>query len=173
MPNNEFYFSSVTKNIRMRAVEWLPAGEPKAVLHIFHEAEKAAYSQAEPAEFFKEHGFVVIESSCPDPVSADQIQEAMHTCVVNVKRKYPDVPYLLLGCSQGAVTVTSFVKNYPGAVEGVVLADAELDPLTSDQEISVLCVFGLAEKRRETLQRIYQWTEERLDEMLYRVATKH
>ncbi len=164
--------SSAKRKARMRAVEWIPEGEPKAVLHIFQSRETAESCQEELAEYFKEHGFAVIDSCCPDIMEVSQMEEAIGTCFHNVKRKYPDVPYLLLGLSKGAAPVHAFVTAYPEAVEGIVYADTRHNTQISVDNIPTLNVTGLKDKKKETFQRIYHWTEERLDEMLYHAAMK-
>lgn len=173
MKENEFYFSPAKRKARMRAVEWVPAGEPKAVLHIFQSRESAEYCQEELAEFFKEHGFAVIDSCCPDIMEISQMEEAICGCFQNVKRKYPDIPYLLLGISQGAVSVHAFVTAHPEAVDGLVFADTKQNPQDILHNIPTLKISGVKEKRKETFRCIYRWTEERLDEMLYHAAMKY
>ena len=167
MTKKEFYFSSsAEKKARTRSVEWLPEGEPKAVLHLCHGVLEAAHTNEELVTYFTEHGFIVIKHEC-------QNQEDMQNCVQSAKAKYPDVPYLLVGISKGVQMVHSVVNKYPGEVEGVVLADAEQEPQITAQDIPVLNVTGITENRQEAFRHIYHWTEERLDEMLYRRATKH
>ena len=172
MMRNELDDSSAKRKARMRAVEWVPEGEPKAVLHIFQSRETAESCQEELAEYFKEHGFAVIDSCCPDIMEVSQMEEAIGACFHNVKCKYPDIPYLLLGLSQGAVPVHAFVTAYPEAVEGLVFVDTRQNPQNITSDIPTLKISGLKEKKKEAFQSIYRWTEERLDEMLYHAAMK-
>lgn len=166
MKKQEFYFSSANKEARMRAVEWLPEGEPKAVLHICCDQTGQKQYSEELAEYFSMHGFVVI--ACK--VFA---QIEMSHCLQTVKNKYADVPHLLLGCSEGAVTVRSFIHRYPEAVEGAVLADIEQCMAAPDEKLPVLQISGVIQNRQEAFRQIFNWTEERLDEMLYQAATKY
>jgi len=165
MTKKEFYFSSANQKARMRAVEWLPEGEPKAVIHLFHGSSRPACNYEELASFFTEHGFVVIENEHSG-------QEELHACLTVIKETYPDVPCLLLGCSGGVPLVYSFVKENPSAVEGIVLADAGQESHHLEKNIPVLQVAGVENNCQEVLHHIYHWTEERLDEMLYQAATK-
>ena len=166
MTKQEFYFSSANKKARMRAVEWLPEGEPKAVLHICCDETGEVAGDGELAEYFAGQGFIVV--ACKHSGQAD-----MSHCLQEVKNKYADVPHLLLGCSEGAVTVRSFICRYPEAVEGAVLADAGQCIPAPDEKLPVLQVSGVSQNRQEVFRQIFCWTEERLDEMLYRAATKH
>lgn len=166
MTKKEFYFSSANKKARMRAVEWLPEGEPKAVIHLFHGSSQTACKYDELASFFTGHGFAVIENEHSG-------QEELHACLAVIKEKYPDVPCLLLGCSGGVPLVYSFARENPDAVEGIVLADARQESQTLEKDLPVLQVSGVEENCQEVFHHIYNWTEERLDEMLYQAATKH
>lgn len=172
MKKNEFYFTSSQEKSKIRGVEWLPEGEPKAVLQITHGAEEQVRCCEELAQYFSGQGFVVVRSVGCSAGIRSRGQEEIHACLKMVKKKYPDVPYLLLGLSQGAVTVYSFVETYPEAVEGVVLADAGQQQQSLHKEIPVLQVSGVENNCHEAFRYIYRWTEERLDEMLYRAAKK-
>lgn len=173
MTKNEFYFSSADSATRIHVVEWLPEGEPKAVLQISHGAAQHVLGYEKLAEFFTNHGFVVVGSDYADHDIRHCGQEEMQTCLKITKGKYPDIPYLLLGMSQGALEVHSFILSHPAAVEGVVLADMEQKTQNMEKDIPVLQVSGVEENCQEIFRYIYSWTEERLDEMLYRAATKH
>lgn len=165
MTGNKFYFSSADKTIRVHAVEWLPVGEPKAVLQIFAGHAEQILRYEELAEYFISHGFAVIRSE-------HFAQEEVQFCVKSIKKKYPDIPCLLLGICQGVPVVNEFALNHPEAVEGVVLADAEQELHPISKELPVLRISGIIKNTREALKQICCWTEERLDEMLYRAATK-
>lgn len=173
MKKNEFYFSSQNNTTKICTEEWLPEGEPKAVLQIFHGAAGQEHCCKELAEYFNRHGFVVIGNKKINYSEYHCEQDVMHACLTAVKEKYPDVPYVLLGLSQGASTVHAYLCKHPGAVEGVVLADTEQEPQHIQEDIPVLQISGVKENRPEAFQYIYRWTAERLDEMLYRAATKH
>ena len=166
MTKKEFYFSSANKKAKICMEEYLPEGEPKAVLHLCQDVSEAPYAKKELLTYFTECGFTVIKHN-------DQTLEAIQTCMQATKEKYPDVPYLLVGISRGVSMVHSVVTRYPGAVEGVVFADAELALPIAYQDIPVLTVTGVKDNKQEAFRHIYHWTEERLDEMLYRRATKH
>lgn len=172
MTRNEFYFSSADETTRVYAVEWLPKGEPKAVLHIFHGDAEQMLRYEELAEYFTGQGFVVVGNEHFTKKTKNFGQEEMHTCLKITKQKYPDIPYLLLGLSTGASMVNSFVKSHPEVVEGVVLADIGQEVQPIDKKLPVLHVSGIEKNCQEVFRFIYRWTEERLDEMLYRAATK-
>ncbi len=172
MKKNEFYFSYPQEKSKIRGVEWLPEGEPKAVLQIFQGATRQQHCYKELVEYFTGHGFIVVGNEIINCKNSPCEQEVMHTCVTAVKEKYPDVPYVLLGVSKGGPTVHAYLCKHPGAVEGVVLADTEPKIQNMQADVPVLQLSGVEENCREAFQYIYHWTEERLDEMLYRAAIK-
>lgn len=166
MNKQKFYFSSANKEAGMRAVEWLPEGEPKAVLHICCDENKHMQCREELADYFTQQGFIV--AACKPSEKKE-----MHRCLKKAKDKYADIPHLLVGCSDEATVVQSFITEYPEAVEGVVLAGSAKKPVTVDEKLPVLQIDGVEDNCREVFRCIFRWTEERLDEMLYHAATKY
>lgn len=166
MSKQEFYFSSANQKAGTRAVEWLPEGEPKAVLHICCDSAEHMQCGEELAKYFALQGFVVIACNHYE-------QKEMHYCLQTVKHKYADVPHLLLGCSGSAAMVHSFISEYPDMIEGAVLADDGQGTVLDEEKLPVLQISGMEENRKEAFRMIYRWAEERLDEMLYQAATKH
>lgn len=166
MGKQEIYFSYTNKQAVTRAVEWLPEGEPKAVLHICCDGNEQIQCTEELAGYFVLQGFVVI-------VCNHYEQGEMHHCLQVIKHKYADVPHVLLGCSHSAAAVHSFISKYPEAVEGAVLADEKQSTVVATKNLPVLQISGIAGNRQEVFRNIYRWAEERLDEMLYQAATKH
>lgn len=148
------------------ATEWIPEGEPRAVLHICCDESKHVTCREELAKYFTLQGFVVVACKSLE-------QKEMHHCLQKIKSNYADIPHLLIGCSEGAMKVHSFINKYPEAVEGAVLADVEPCMEAVDEKLPVLQVSGISEDCQEVFRHIYRWTEERLDEMLYRAATKY
>ena len=102
MKKNEFNFSSADENTRIHAREWLPTGEPRAVLQISRGGEEQVQCYEELAEYFTKQGFIVVENASSDSAVPGYSQEALYRCLKIVKKKYPDVPYLLFGLFQGA-----------------------------------------------------------------------
>lgn len=172
MIKNEFYFSSEDNKTKIHAVEWLPEGEPKVVLQLYRGVTNQMQNYEELVNCFTGYGFAVVGNDDEDNGLCHCRQEEMKACIKATKQKYPDVPHLLLGLSQGAVEVHNFVNNYPGCVEGVVLADAEQEPKKINEEVPMLVVSGMEHNCRKVVQDIYSWTEKRLDEMLYHAAIK-
>lgn len=144
MTKNEFYFSSADKKTRIHAVEWLPEGEPKAVLQISHGVTEHILCYEELAEYFTARGFVVTgndhlghgtsiaEGAKPMYFGPKDswlwVQEDMYTCLKFTKERYQNLPYILLGLSLGSFIARSFVIAHPGEVDGVILAGTGQSP---------------------------------------------
>lgn len=144
MKKNEFYFLSADKKTNIHAVEWLPEGEPKAILQISHGVTEHMLRYGELAEYFTSRGFIIVGNdhlghgtSIADGAkpmyfgpkdSWHWVQEDMYTCLKLTKRKYPNLPYLLLGLSLGSFIARAFLITHPGEVDGVVLAGTGQSP---------------------------------------------
>lgn len=144
MTRNEFYFPSADRKTKIHAVEWLPDGEPKAVLQIAHGVTEHMLRYEEMAEYFTQRGFVVVgndhlghgysiaEGAAPMYLGPEGswfwVERDMYTCQKMVKKEYPDIPYMLLGLSLGSFIVRSFLIRYPDAVDGAILVGTGQTP---------------------------------------------
>lgn len=138
MTRNEFYYRSADKKTNIHAVEWLPKGEPKAILNIAHGITEHIMSYEEMAEFFAKRGFAVVgndalghglsiaDGARPMYPGAEGswkwIEEDMYTCQCMLRKRYPEIPCFVLGLSLGSFIVRSFLIHHPGAVDGAILA---------------------------------------------------
>ncbi len=137
MTRNEFYYPSVDRRTKIHAVEWLPDGEPKAVLQIAHGVTEHMLCYEELAEYFTQKGFVVVgndhlghgrsiaEGAEPMYFGPEGswfwVERDMYTCQKMIKKRYPNIPYLMLGLSLGSFVVRSFLIRFPGLVDGAIL----------------------------------------------------
>ena len=138
MTRNEFYFPSADRRTKIHAVEWLPEGEPKAVLQIAHGVTEHILCYEELAEYFTAKGFVVVgndhlgHGTSIAPGKAPMyfgpegswfwVERDMYTCQKMMKKRYPNIPYVMLGLSMGAFVVRSFLIRFPGMADGAILA---------------------------------------------------
>ena len=118
MMKHEFYYTSRDSVTKIHAIEWLPDREIKGVLQICHGMVEYIDRYDEFAEFMSEHGYYVVghdhlghgksiqteadlgyfdERKGNQYVIGDiyQLQEM-------TRKKYPDVPYFMLGHSMGS-----------------------------------------------------------------------
>lgn len=138
MTKNEFYFPSADSKTKIHAVEWLPEGTPRAVLQISHGVTEHILRYEEMAEYFTERGFVVAgndhlghgssiaEGAEPMYFGPEDswiwVQRDMYTCQKMLKKRYPDIPYIVLGLSLGSFVVRTYLIRHPGKADGAVLA---------------------------------------------------
>lgn len=140
--------------------------EPKAVLHICCDEQKHGQCKEALADFFTRQGFVIADCKPAE-------KQEMYENVKKVKENYADLPHLLVGCAEEAVVVQDFISEYPGLVEGAVLAGSGQEEVSVNEELPVLQIAGAQDDCMEMFRCIYRWMEERLDEMLYHAATKY
>ena len=119
---DEFYFPSKDGNTEIHTIEWKPEGKVKAVLQLSHGMVEYINRYDEFAQFLCEQGFYVvgndhlghgksIQSKSEYGFFNEKYGNAcvlgdMHTLRQRTSRKYPDVPYFMLGHSMGSVSYT-------------------------------------------------------------------
>ena len=138
MIQNEFYYLSADSKTTIHAVEWCPEQEPKAVLQIAHGVTEHMLCYTEMAEYFTARGMVVVGNDHlghglsiardAEPMyfgpenSWKWVEEDVYTCFQKCKKKYPDIPYFVLGLSLGSFVVRALAIHHPGEVSGIILA---------------------------------------------------
>lgn len=137
MTRNEFYYPSADGKTKIHAVEWLPNGEPKAILQIAHGVTEYILRYEEFANFLTEKGIAVVgndhlghgnsiaEDSEPmyfGPAGSwDWVVEDIKKCLDLTKNKFPNIPYYLLGFSLGSFVARTYLTKYPGTLKGAII----------------------------------------------------
>ena len=117
---DEFYFPSKDGNTEIHTIEWKPEGEVKAVLQLSHGMVEYIKRYDEFAEFMCSHGYYVVGNDHLGHGKSVQSKSEygffnekygnacvigdMHTLRQRTMKKYPDVPYFMLGHSMGSST---------------------------------------------------------------------
>ena len=137
MMKHEFYYTSRDSVTKIHAIEWLPDRDIKGVLQICHGMVEYIDRYDEFAEFMSEHGYYVVghdhlghgksiqteadlgyfdERKGNQYVIGDiyQLQEM-------TRKKYPDVPYFMLGHSMGSFLLRQYLTMYAGGLAGVII----------------------------------------------------
>ena len=119
MMKHEFYYTSRDSVTKIHAIEWLPDREIKGVLQICHGMVEYIDRYDEFAEFMSEHGYYVVGHDHLGhgksiQTEADQLQEMK-------RKKYPDVPYFMLGHSMGSFLLRQYLTMYAEGLAGVVI----------------------------------------------------
>ena len=133
----EFYYPSRDGVTQIHAVEWIPEGEVNAVLQICHGMAEYIERYHEFAEFLTEHGIYVVghdhlghgksvvsqeklgffhETDGNNYVIAD-----IHQLRTRAEKKYPGVPYFIMGHSMGSFLVRQYLGLYSSGLSGAVI----------------------------------------------------
>lgn len=137
MVRNEFTFPSADGKTSIHAVEWLPEGQPRAVLQIAHGISEYILRYEPFAVYLTEQGFAVVGhdhighgSSLADGAerlyfgpkgSWDWVVQDIDTLRQLEGRKFAGLPYFLLGHSMGSFLARTYLIRYPGSVDGAVI----------------------------------------------------
>lgn len=137
MVRNEFTFPSADGKTAIHAVEWLPEGQPAAVLQLVHGVSEYILRYEPLAACLTERGFAVVGhdhlghgSSVAEGAprlyfgprgSWDWVVEDIAALRRQVGERFPALPCFLLGHSMGSFLARTFLIRYPGAVNGAVI----------------------------------------------------
>ena len=134
---DEFYFPSKDGNTEIHTIEWKPEGEIKAVLQICHGMIEYVDRYDEFAQFLSEQGIYVVGNdhlghgkSVQSKLEYGYFQKEygnaclladMHMLRTKTAKKYPDVPYFMLGHSMGSILLRQYIQMYGNGLAGAIL----------------------------------------------------
>lgn len=137
MKKNEFYFKSCDGVTRIHAAEWIPDGEAVAVLQICHGMTEHIMRYGEFAEYLADRGFYVTGhdhlghgKSVQDEDCYGYFHETKgNRCVIGdihklrwrTERRYPDVPYFMLGHSMGSFLLRQYLMGHSEGLSGAII----------------------------------------------------
>lgn len=140
---DEFYFPSKDGNTEIHTMEWKPEGEVRAVLQICHGMMEYIRRYDEFAEFLCEHGYYVVGNDHLGHGKSIQAKSEygffnekygnacvlgdMHTLRQRTEKKYPGVPYFMLGHSMGSSLLRQYIQMYGNGLSGAVLMGTVAD----------------------------------------------
>lgn len=133
----EFRYSSRDGVTEIHGVEWIPEGEVKAVLQICHGMAEHIIRYEEFAEYLNEGGIYVVghdHLGHGQSVQGEEYYGYFHEKQGNQyvigdihklreieQRKYPDVPYFMLGHSMGSFLLRQYLTMYGQGLAGAVI----------------------------------------------------
>ena len=137
MVRSEFTFPSADGRTSIHAVEWLPGGPVRAVLQISHGVAEYILRYEPFAAYLTERGFAVVGhdhlghgASVAEGAprlyfgprgSWDWVVEDLYTRRCLAGKRFPGMPYFLLGHSMGSFLARTYLIRYPGTVDGAVI----------------------------------------------------
>ena len=158
---NEFYYPSKDGLTQIHAIEWVPEGEVRGVLQIAHGMVEFIDRYDRYARFMASQGFYVVGTdhlghgkSVTDETQLGYF--AKHDgnfCVLgdmqqlreDTRKKYPDVPYFLLGHSMGSFYARQFIEKFGEGLSGAIIMGTGYQPnATLDLAIGLTAVFQQA-----------------------------
>lgn len=144
LTKNEFSFPSVNGVSSIHAIEWLPSGEPRAIVQIAHGVAEYADRYDDFASFLAGQGFAVAANdhlghglSAADETELGWFGETKGwDCVVGDMKKlrdhlaerYPQTPLFLLGHSMGSFLARTYMIKHPEDWDGVILSGTGHQP---------------------------------------------
>ena len=140
---DEFYFPSKDGNTEIHTIEWKPEGEVRAVLQICHGMVEYIRRYDEFARFLCGKGYYVVGNDHLGHGKSIQAKSEygffnekygnacvlgdMHTLRQRTEKKYPGVPYFMLGHSMGSSLLRQYVQMYGNGLSGAVLMGTVAD----------------------------------------------
>ena len=137
MSKNEFFFRSNDNVTNIHIVRWMPKGDVLGIVQINHGITEHIGRYEELAKFLNSKGILVVgmdllghgmstnngdKKMYFGPAgSYKKVLADIEYILKHTKESYPDVPYVMLGLSLGAFLTSSFLIDYPGAVDGAIL----------------------------------------------------
>jgi alpha-beta hydrolase superfamily lysophospholipase len=151
----EFYYLSRDGKTQIHAVEWLPEDEPKGVLQICHGMVEYIERYHEFAEYLCRHGYYVTGhdhlghgKSVKDETEYGYFPKKNgNRCVIGdihqlrmiTSKKYPGVPYLMLGHSMGSFLLRQYLTEHGDGLSGAVIMGTGYQPLAVLEAGQVVC----------------------------------
>ena len=140
---DEFYFPSKDGNTEIHTIEWKPEKEVKAVLQICHGMVEYIGRYDEFAQFLCDKGYYVVGNDHLGHGKSVQTKSEygffnekygnvcvlgdIHTLRQRTEKKYPDVPYFMMGHSMGASLLRQYIQMYGKGLDGAVLMGTVAD----------------------------------------------
>lgn len=131
-----YYMSSSNGTDKLHLVEWLPEGKVRGILQISHGMVEYIDRYDRFARFMAEKGFAVIGNDhlghgetaaeknygyfAPEDGSSFVVRD-LHRVSQYARRKYPKVPFILMGHSMGSFMARRYAMTYGKELDGLIL----------------------------------------------------
>lgn len=137
MVKREFTLPSADGKTQLHAVEWLPEGAPRAVLQISHGVAEYILRYEPLAAYLTERGFAVVGNDhlghgtsvaeggarlyFGPKGSWSHVVDDLYALRSLTGKRFPGLPYFLLGHSMGSFLARTYLIRYPGTVDAAIL----------------------------------------------------
>ena len=157
----EFFYPSKDELTQIHTIEWIPEGEVRGVLQIAHGMIEFIDRYDQFAQFMADNGFYVVGNdhlghgqSVTDESQLGYFAKHNGNFTVlgdmqqlreDTEKKYPDVPYFILGHSMGSFLVREFIEKYGEGLKGAIVMGTAVQPMaTLDMGIAMTAVLQQA-----------------------------
>lgn len=143
----EFFYPSKDGHTQIHAIEWIPEGEVRGVLQIAHGMVEFIDRYDRFASFMASKGFYVTgndhlghgKSVTDENQLGYFAKHDGNLCVIgdmgqlreDTQKKYPDVPYFLLGHSMGSFLARQFIEMYGEGLSGAIIMGTGYQPMAT------------------------------------------
>ncbi len=143
----EFYFPSKDGLTQIHAIEWVPEQEVRGILQIAHGMVEFIDRYDRFASFMASQGFYVVgndhlghgKSVTDDSQLGYFAKKDGNLCVLgdmeqlreDTQKKYPGVPYFLLGHSMGSFLARQFIERYGTGLKGAIIMGTGYQPMAT------------------------------------------
>lgn len=134
---NEFFYPSKDGVTQIHAIEWQPETEVKAIVQLCHGMVEHIDRYHDFAEFLAQNGYYVVghdHLGHGKSVVSDEklgyfhekngnayVIADIHQLRVRTEKKYPNVPYFLMGHSMGSFLVRQYLGMYGSGLKGAII----------------------------------------------------
>lgn len=188
----EHSFLSSDKMTKIHVVSWYPQGEVIGVIQIAHGMDEFIERYDRFARFLNQYGYIVVGNDhlghglsvmsdrdlgfFRQPGGNEAVIADMRRLHVIMKKKYPGIPYYLLGHSMGSFFTREYIEKYGQDLTGAIIMGTGSQPKVSLKMGKALCrtiavfrgwgyrsglvesiAFGAYNKRFEPARTKYDW----------------
>ena len=137
MKKEEFRFRSTGNTVDIRAVRYMPDGQPKAILQIIHGMVEFIDRYEGFAEFLCSKGYIVTGDDHighGGSVNSEEdwgyfhekdgnkvLEDDVHKLTLITKDKFPGLPYFLLGHSMGSFYARQYIADYGDELDAAII----------------------------------------------------
>ena len=154
---DEFDYLSKDGKTQIHAVEWKPKGEVRGILQICHGMVEYIERYDEFASYMSDHGYYVtghdhlghgrsVNSEAdygyfPEKDGNRFVIGDIQKLREMTEKKYPDVPYLMLGHSMGSFLLRQYMTEYGDGLAGAVVMGTGYQPMAVLGAGQLVCRF--------------------------------